>query len=623
MCGIVGIMKFGSGSISEQETIVRALTKKMVLRGPDDEGLWSDQENCILGFRRLAILDLSPAGRQPMLTPDGRYALVFNGEIYNFQELQHELEHRGIRFRSTGDTEVILYALAEWGKEALQRFNGMFALAFYDSVQKQLLLARDHAGIKPLYYSLTGQGLVFASQYNQIMAHPWTKDLSISREAFGLYLRFGYIPAPYGLFQNTSMLDPGTWMEFGLAGNIRKGKFFEFQVFREPDLFGEEACEAVDEAITKAVKRHLVSDVPVGTFLSGGIDSPLIAAKIKELSRGDIRAFTMGISGDVLDESQDAALYAKEIGIIHTVEQATSGQALEMLEDVIASCSEPFADYSVFPTFQISRLARQHVKVMLSGDGGDELFWGYADRFVSVLDKAPDFSSPYWLRTLRWGMKKYFNFGTGYPNLRYSSIGDWYQDKHSKIMDPRLFFPELSAEQPVDFSLFQYKGWKIDETAQWLRWNEWTGHLGMVLMKVDRASMHHSLEVRVPLLDCEVVKTAGRIDWKSCLDISHRIGKLPLRAALQKRVNHQTEQKRGFEVPMNAWLRGPLKCVFQEKVLTRKDILGFSFNREEASRVLNQHLSGTQDHASVLWTLLSLVLWEEKHYKNRFLAHAD
>ena len=260
------------------------------------------------------------------------------------------------------------------GKAALNRFNGMFALAFYDALKRRVLLARDHAGIKPLYYLLTSKGLVFGSQYDQLMSHPWARHLELSQEALGLYLRLGYIPAPYAVLQNTHMLDPGSWLEVSVDGGVKTGKFFEFPVYKQPDLSGEEAYEAVDAAITRAVRRHLVSDVPVGTFLSGGIDSPMVAAKVKAANHGSVRAFTMGTGGDDLDESSDAAAYAEELGLEHVVEQATPELAVELLDDVIAASGEPFADYSIFPTMLIARLARRNVKVILSGDGGDELF---------------------------------------------------------------------------------------------------------------------------------------------------------------------------------------------------------------------------------------------------------
>ena len=249
----------------------------------------------------------------------------------------------------------MLQALALWGKAALDRFNGMFALGFYDRVEKRLLLARDHAGIKPLYCLLVPEGVVFASQYDQIMSHPWATRLEVSPDALGLYLRLGYIPAPYALLKDTHMLEPGTWLEMGVRGQVKGGRFFEFPIYHEPDLHGGEAYEAVDAAVTRAVRRHLVSDVPVGTFLSGGIDSPLVAAKAKAANNGSVRAFTIGTGGDHLDESPDAIAYAHAIGVEHIVEHVRPEVALEMLDEV-SFVSETFADIPIFPTMLMCRL---------------------------------------------------------------------------------------------------------------------------------------------------------------------------------------------------------------------------------------------------------------------------
>lgn len=618
MCGIIGFFYINSKLSNNDICLIKKLSELMVHRGPDDEGVWTDGERCILGFRRLAILDLSRNAHQPMTTYDGRYVIVYNGEVYNFQELRKELASKGIRFRSTGDTEVVLYALAHWGVRALEKFNGMFALGFYDTVQKRLLLARDHAGIKPLYYMLTPHGLVFSSQYDQILAHPWSQGLKVSPESLALYLRLGYIPAPYAFLKNTHMLEPGTWLEISSDGTVRQGRFFKFPKYVEPELWGEKAYEAVDTVVTEAVQRHLVSDVPLGVFLSGGIDSPLVAAKVKAVSNKEVKAFTIGTDEDRFDESPDAIKYAQELGLEHIVEYVTSKDALNMLHDVIAATGEPFGDYSIFPTMIVTRLASREVKVILSGDGGDELFWGYVGRFGSVIEKAKDFRQPYWWRSLRWGMKKLFNLGNGHRNLRWFSIGDWYRAKHTRIPEQWLqrIFPDISP-WPENFSLFTYNDWEPNRTAQWLRWNEFVGHLTMVLLKVDRASMYHSLEVRVPLLDREVVDIATRVDWHSCLDLERGIGKLPLRYSLARHVSCQTQAKRGFTVPMDEWLRGDLRPIFEEAVLARREIVGLSLERKALSEMFHQHLSGRADYSWGLWVLLSLALWEERYFKRK------
>lgn len=609
MCGITGELRFDGRQPSADMAQLVAL---MARRGPDGEGLWTDGQACTLGFRRLAILDLSPAADQPMLSTDGRFALVYNGELYNFRELRDELAQGGADFHSTGDSEVVLQALRTWGKAALNRFNGMFALGFYDSVERSLLLARDHAGIKPLYTLRTSEGVAFASQYDQIMAHPWARNQPVSVEALSLYLRMGYIPAPYALLEQSAMLEPGCWLEATADGRITHGRYYSFPVYQQPDLSGDEAYEAVDAAVSAAVERQMVSDVPLGTFLSGGIDSPLVAAKTCHHGVSGLKAFTIG-SGDALDESADARRYAQSLGLIHQVEVYTADMALSWLDRVVEACSEPMADTSIFPTMLVSAMARREVTVVLSGDGGDELFWGYARRFGDILSWAEQFRQPYWLRTGR-RMAHRVSRRNGSAALRWPTIGDWYRGVHSRLSDPVLgTIFEGFAAWPTGYDLFTFAGWEQDETAQWLRWSESVGHLTRVLLKVDRASMYHSLEVRVPLLDRAVVDVAARVNWRSCLDLAGPVGKLPLRRALARHTTFQSEAKRGFSVPMDQWLRGPLLPVFREKVLSRQEILGLPVNTAALENVLTDHVTGRVDYSRWLWTILSLVLWNEHH----------
>ena len=615
MCGISGELQF-TDAPAREEAVIAHLSDLMARRGPDDLGLWRDDDRAWLAFRRLAILDLSPTGHQPMLTPDGRYALVFNGEIYNFVELREDLEKSGIRFRSTGDTEVVLQALVRWGANALDRFNGMFALAFYDRQERSLLLARDHAGIKPLYYLLGDRGIFFASQYDQILAHPWREGLSVSPDGLGLYLRLGYIPAPFAVLENTFMLEPGSWLRVTGEGRVSRGTYYTFPMRPLPDLSGEEAYEAVDAAVSAAVRRQMVSDVPLGAFLSGGIDSPLVVAKMRAAAGRPVRAYTIGSNGDPLDESEDAAAYARQLGVTHVLEQFKPDDVLGWLDDVVDACSEPFADYSIFPTLLVSHLARRDMTVMLSGDGGDELFWGYPERFGSVLGAAPDFRRSHWRRSARWATRRFTGTGNGHENLRWPTIGHWYRQKHMRFTETSLMalFP-AAPPWPASFDLFDYDGWQPDETAQWLRWNEFTAHLSMVLLKVDRASMRNSLEVRVPLLDREVIDVATRVDWRTCLDLRTNTGKIPLRRALNRHIPHQTQTKRGFAIPMADWLRGPLYDAFREHLCSRDELLGMEMDRTALDKMLNQHLSGRADLSRSLWLLLSLALWHDRHFQ--------
>jgi len=607
MCGIAGELRFRARpSQANWET----LSELMIRRGPDDSGTWQD-ERCNLVFRRLSILDLSAAGHQPMVSADDRYVLVFNGEVYNFIELRRQLEQRGIRFRSNTDSEVVLYSLAEWGRNALDRFNGMFALAFYDTRERSLLLARDHAGIKPLYFLKHSDGLAFGSQYDQLLAHPWSQGLDFSSTAASLYFHLGTVPAPYGILENTFMLEAGGWLEARGDGKISQGRYYEFPRYQPVSLKGAEAMDAVDAAITSAVKRQLVSDVPVGAFLSGGIDSPLVCAKMKEVCDSGMRAFTIGTGGDATDESPDAIRYAQALGIEQIVEQVAPDDAVAMLDDVVAACGEPLGDFSIFPTLLVSRLARRDFTVMLSGDGGDELFWGYSRRVSALMSGVSDFGhSLRWRRAMRWVRRVAGIAST--DTHHYTSFGHRQRAVHNHLPWDlgRRLFPTMS-DWPTEYTLYDYNGSDPDDAAQWLRWNEFTGHLTGVLLKVDRASMYNSLEVRVPLLDREVIDIAARVDWRDCFDPGKRLGKIPLRNSLNRYLKFQTSAKKGFEPPMGKWLRSSLRPVMEEVLMKRDNLAGVPLNQTALRALYREHLAGQRDYGWGLWPLLSMALWEQ------------
>lgn len=620
MCGIVGMLTLGSDAAAWRGVVERAM-RQMERRGPDDAGLWSDGQSCWLGFRRLSILDLSPAGNQPMLTEDGRYVLVYNGELYNYRELRHRLEQRGVRFRSTGDAEVVLQALAQWGQRALEAFNGMFAIAFYDVAARRLLLARDHAGIKPLYLLRDRDGFVFASQYDQILSHPWAARHAVDSAALSLYFHLGSLPPPYALLDGTLAVEPGMWITADQSGEVRSGRFFEFPRYREPDLHGAMAFEAVDAAITAAVRRQMVSDVPLGVFLSGGIDSPLVAAKMREAAGGAVPAFTLGTGGGPHDESADASRYAGALGLDHVIQHITDAEVLGLLDDVVAAYSEPHDDYSIFPTAMVSRVARERVKVVLSGDGGDDVFWGYPGRMIDPLRRMEPTDLSSWMRAAAHATR------AAVQNLAHR--GAMSIDDGTLRPDRTLFvrraaldavFPDLPP-RPDELGRQRFAGSGTDALAQWLRWNEVSGHLVRVLQKVDRASMHASLEVRVPLLDREVIEVALRTDWRTVVDLRRGIGKLPLRSALVRHAGFQTAPKRGFTVPMSRWLRGPLREILDDAVLSRREFLGLSLDRPALARLASGHAKGDDRDGWFLWRLLSLALWENRHF-NLVGAHA-
>lgn len=613
MCGIAGVLALSAAAIDEVEASARVLSPLMARRGPDDEGFFSDGRACAMCFRRLAILDLSPNGHQPMLSADGRFVLAFNGEVYNFSEIKKELISEGFGFRSTGDTEVVLYALVRWGPDALSRLNGMFALAFYDTCEQRLLLARDHAGIKPLYYLHTGRGLVFASQYDQILAHQWSHGLRPSADAASLYFRFGTIPAPFALLEHTHLLPAGSWLSLATCGTLRRGRFFDLPTFTKPTLTGDAALEALDQALGRAVARHMTSDVPVGVLLSGGIDSPLVCAEACRVG-GRLKAFTIGIWLDDKDESREASRYASALDVDHAIDRVRPEEIADLLGEVVAACTEPTADPSIIPMWMLSRLARHDVKVVLSGDGGDELFWGYPSRFAGVLGQASCFRYPRLARLGMLGLRKALRVGHATRDVLQPTIGRMYQHRHTLFSEKDLSacFPDLT-ELPESFNLFEFSGSDIDQTAQWLRWNEFQLHLAFILQKVDRASMYHSLEVRVPLLDREVIDVACRTDWRSCIDVQRRLGKLPLRRALSRRLGFETLPKKGFDLPMPELLAGPLAPLVRDELLNRRDVLGIPIDSRHVGRMYQRLMSGEPGTARGLWSLLSAAMWSRKH----------
>jgi asparagine synthase (glutamine-hydrolysing) len=610
MCGIVGELRAQAGPLSPPD-VFDGLVDRMRRRGPDSRGTWTDGERCQLGFRRLSILDLSPSGDQPMRTPDGRYVLVFNGEVYNFRELRQDLEARGVQFRSSGDTEVVLQAIATWWTAAIDRFNGMFALACYDVQEGRFLAARDHAGIKPLYLLAASEGLAFGSQYDQVIQHPWARGQRARPEALVQYLRHGAVPPGPGIIEGTEMLPPGTWIEVRPGGVVRRHRYTGFETANEPFTDRHEYLDALDDALRGAVGRQLVSDVPIATLLSGGIDSPLVTALAGEIAGSDLTALTAG-SGDRHDETADARRYAEAIGVHHVIEDLGEYDAVALLDQAAAAATEPMADHSLVLVSMACEAASRHATVLLTGDGGDELFWGYAGRFASVLHVAPMFRAPRSIRRLRraagkvvprWGVAQ----GVSYP-----SIGDWYREKHSRMRDDAIveLFPDL-RDHLAD-PLFDFDGSERDDVAMWMRQIEFDEHLHRVLLKVDRGSMWRSVEVRVPLLDREVIDVALRGRWEWCLDLDTGRGKLPLRDLLARHVPTVTTAKRGFDFDIDRFTSEALTALAGDELLSRDSFVGIPVDRTAMRRLWERRDLGC---GRAQWTLLMLARWEQLHWR--------
>jgi asparagine synthase (glutamine-hydrolysing) len=616
MCGITGML-VADGLAEDDLREVDALTALMARRGPDDEGAWNDGQCCVLGFRRLSIIDLSRSGHQPMVTPDGRDVLVFNGELYNHRDLRRELEAAGRRFRSSSDSEVVLQALATWGTDALARFDAMFALAWYRPESRTLVLARDAMGIKPLSWWWSPTAFVFGSQYDQVIRHRRCRRERLDPDVLGLYLRLGYVPAPYGMVEGTGQVEAGHWMEVRPGQPVMSGRFCTKPVVPEPALRlrGEGAIDAVAAEVDAAVGLQLAADVPVGVYLSGGIDSPLVAAAAQRESPGRLTAFSIGTDDPAMDESAAARTYAQILGVDHRLRTISGDHALGLLDDVAHANSEPFGDYSSFPTLMVSELAAGSVKAVLSGDGGDELFWGYP-RFAKLRAARRWFSLPRAVRVAAYGATKAFPSSRRPPRgILFRSLGDWYLDAHSGLrsVDFDCFGPELDR-LPAGYDEFALGGVPSDdELLQWMRTNELGTHLPMILQKVDRASMYHGLEVRVPLLAGNLVELAHRVDPSAAF--SGGQGKAVLRAALARQVPADSipRPKKGFTVPMGRWLRTDLEPVVRDRLLGGDTVLGDALDQPALARWYEAHVRGEADHTRGLWNLLALQLWSDTH----------
>lgn len=617
MCGICGILTTDAAAAQpEFAHSVRRMTGLMARRGPDDEGFWATPDDRLqLGFRRLAILDLTPAGKQPMLSGDGRSVIVFNGEIYNFQELRHELQQAGIRFRSRADSEVLLEALNYWGVEAVKRLNGMFAFAWYDLKERRLMLARDHAGIKPLYYFThpSGKGVAFASQFNALLHTPWGAPGEVRQDVLHLYLRLHHIPPPYGLLKNTYQLEPGHLLLVRADGSIEKRAWWTLPRETKPDLRGEAAVEAVADALDRAVRRQRIADVPLGVFLSGGVDSPLVSALARKQAGRGLKAFTIANPGWHQDESETAMAYARHLQIDLQVHAASGTEALASIADVMAAQHEPFADFSILPTLLVSRFTRAEVTVALSGDGGDELFFGY-ERPLSLLRNGADFRWPWPLRVALYAAGKYKLMRRRSDVIVAKSPAHYYFEVNSRIReeDLRSFSPEL-APLPDDFKLYDFDGYRdLRHLASYSRWVEFYGQLQRGLKKVDMASMHCSLEARVPFLDREVIDVSLRLDPFDCMRDGMR--KTVLRDLLARHVPAESipQPKRGFAVPLADWLRGALKPLVEE-TLFNGALYPEVFDRRRLRHYWQEHLSGRRDLKWGLWTLLTLQWWSQAH----------
>ncbi len=617
MCGIVGVYNYKANA-DDQLPFIEWAQQTMRHRGPDSKGIWNS-ENYIAGFVRLAIRDLSENGKQPMVSACGNYVLSFNGEIYNADMFQPRLRQAGFSFRSNTDTEVLLYGISHWGIEyVLQQYDGIFAFTFYNKLTNKLLLARDRTGTKPLYVGHSDKGIVYSSQYDHIMNHPYIRHHGLNTGAIGSYLQLGYVPENSGAVQNTFMIPHGYYLE------VAAGKFSKHQYFDYPANTTAESNDTLEHVLETSIKQQLVSDVPVGTFMSGGVDSPLVSHYANKHTR--LHSFTLGVTDEAMDESKAAAEYATLFGTNHSTLMINERDMLSTIDDNTAAYTEPFADYSSIPTLLLSKFARSKVTVALSGDGGDELFWGYP-RNARMLKEGMMFRKSKIERVIAFGAEK-FAGGKRTIRRRHLQVKDFpaYYYRSLYVTGAEQWLPSGFAN-PIETAYF-YKRIHQNNSGQLLseqqmmnvlRKMEMDIHLQRILLKVDRASMFHSLEVRVPLLSNQMLAYSTTQHYTEC--IQNGIGKINLKNLLASHSNEQLvfQPKKGFTIPIGNWLRNELKVDVQDKLLNMPAELSTLFKKQALEALLKEHNEKKNDLGWLIWSLYALVNWHAAH-RNKYKA---
>jgi asparagine synthase (glutamine-hydrolysing) len=619
MCGIAGFVESPSHPTpfdrDAGRELVHAMCSVIRHRGPDDEGVWT-ADGIAIGMRRLSIIDLS-TGHQPIHNEDGTVWIVFNGEIYNFRELRRSLEAAGHRFYTTADTETIVHAYEEWGVSAIERLRGMFGLAIWDGRTRTLLLARDRVGIKPLYYADTRGRLYFGSELKSLLCAPDVpRDLDL--DALDHFLSFLYTPRDRSIFSGVQKLPPGhllLWHD----GRSEIRRYWQVPATEGFDGSEADAVAALRGVLSDAVRSHMVSDVPLGAFLSGGIDSSLVVGLMAEASDRPVKTFSIGFDEPAFDELEHARRVARHFGTDHH-EFVVKPDGVAILDRLVMHFDEPFGDASAIPTWYVSEMARQHVTVVLSGDGGDELFGGY-DRYlphprVAAFDRC----SPRALRRVAALAASRLPHGARGKNfLRHVSRDDRgrYVDSirfFSADEKPALLSPEvrraLAGPDPEQalagrFGRFASLSWP----SQMMRFDVETYLPDDVLTKVDRMSMAHSIESRVPLLDNEVVQFASAIPATLKIKNGRRKHILKEVAASLLPRGILERRKQGFGVPLGVWFRGGLRELFADTLLSQRALERGYFQPAFVRRLVSEHLAGTRDHTLRLWQLVVFERW--------------
>ncbi|MEO8234799.1 MAG: asparagine synthase (glutamine-hydrolyzing) [Flavobacterium sp.] len=606
MCGF--LFEYKPNNLSTKQEFINLLSESK-LRGPDHQGYWSNNNSVQMGFNRLAILDLTDAGIQPMISPSQKFVVVFNGEIYNHLELRQKLHFK--KFRGQSDTETITACLDEFGvHKTIESLDGMFAISIYNQETKEIFLARDFAGIKPLFYGWNGKTLVVASQYDQIRNHSDFKNNSIDEQVLKLYLQQHFVPAPFGLYKETFQVKPGEIITFDSAGNCSKRQYWEFpSKYNYTITNTKEAEQLVYDTLDSCVKDQMIADVPLGAFLSGGVDSPLICSFAKKYKK-DLSVFSIGSDSAIHDESDRATAYANALELPQDLWKLSAKEVVKYWNEATKSLHEPLADFSILPTYLVSKLAKKKVTVALSGDGGDELFFGY-ERFWSIGKNTKYQHLPEIIRKGIYGLDKYYSGNKNVNSVLLSQKqAIAHESLHSRFRKPNLhsIAPNLkNIDLPELWNVYDYENCKDErDLIMNMQKAEFYGMMQKTLRKVDLASMENSLEVRVPFLQKKMIETSWQIDPFLSYGKGNR--KELLKNILQNQIPQvpREEVKKGFTIPLRKWIQEDLKHEFEEKLLEGNTQL-FGFEKKAIEKMLQEHFQNKNDHKWALFTMYALL----------------
>jgi len=640
MCGIVGFRS--TTKFHQLKEFLPVATAQIHHRGPDDSGLFFDEKaGAGLGHRRLSVIDLSAAGRQPMQSEDGQVCITYNGEIYNFKAIRKTLEACGHRFKSATDTEVLLKAYLQWDIDCIQKFVGMFAFAIWDGHKRRFFLAIDRLGIKPLYFHFSEAGFIFASELKAIMAVPgFNKD--IDPDSIPLFLHYQYIPAPKTIFKNTYKLLPGHFLIFnhGETKSCAYWQHFDVQALNKNSILSEQkTVQQLDSLLTTAVADRLVSDVPLGALLSGGIDSSLVVALMQKINSSPVKTFSIGFKEKGYDEAPWARKIATYLQTDHTELYVSPGDALRVIPKLPDIYDEPFADSSAIPTFLISQLTRKHVTVALSGDGGDEQFSGYV-RYWST--KALSAVFKFLPQPVKKNLAAFFSaippqllekiYRQLYPFLPYrfqvanfsdkwqksiqlltqTSLSDIYRMTICLWSQEELFrlMGKAVVESTYEETFRHADGWPL--LSQLMQVDQKTYLPNAMLTKVDRASMANGLEIRVPFLDHRIVEYSTRLS--DTLKYRNGTGKYILKKILARYLPNELFErpKMGFGVPIDHWLRHELKDLLTDYLAPDRLKKENLFDPDFVQKKITAHLTGRENHQYRLWAILMWEMWRER-----------